>query len=385
MPSPNNPISLLATLLCITACNETVPEKPDIYTPVLLSMNDVSVLYPLPDPEDPTQLRASDVGAYGELFPEDLSDQIPTFGATSDDMLVYSMLRVVSLRFDACGGMPESCRPEIRLVMQPISRDGRARDTALHLFYYIDDFAETVATLRELRALEPETAVSAPLDVHPSLVAQGVDGAYGAALRERVLELTGVDRLHRITFFLRAPSTTPNWFMGGFEVVDGETSTLKIEGVRDDVQQVILDAAGESYNYQISPAGISVEDGSDFLSSEAMAAATDTQRAEAFASYLRVENPKVYVPDQLSCVGCHLSTFVTGVAEREYGLMASAFPDDGYVSATRDLQLRSGAANNPTSLRALGWFDFDPMISRRTVNDTAQVLDTIEADYPDLR
>lgn len=385
MPPLTRPLPLLIALLCSSACDEPTPEKPDVHTPMLLSMNDVSVLYPMPPAEGAVYLLPTDIGSYGELFPQALSDEIPVFGVTSDDMLVYTMLQVVSLRFDPCGGSPEACQPEVRLVMQPISRDGRARDTALHLFYSIDDFAAVVDALRELRTLEPETAVSGPLEVHPSLLAQGVNGAYGTALRDLVLSLTGVDRLRRITFFLRAPSTIPNWFLGGFEVENGELTTLKIEGVRDDVQQVILDVSADAYTYQVSPAGISVEDGSAFLSSEAMAAATDTERQESFASYLRVENPTIYVPDQLSCVGCHLSTFVTAYAEREYGLMAAAFPEDGYSSTTRDLQLSSGAAAEPTSLRALGWFDFDPMISRRTVNDTAQVLDSIEADYPDLR
>ncbi len=388
MPRSPKHLSLSFGLLWGSACQPGAEPAKDTdgHTPVLLSMSDISVLYPLPaTSEDPNHLRASDDGAYGTLFPRELFLQIPTFPATTDETLVLRLLRVVSLRFDACGGTPDDCRPEVRLVMQPIAEDGRAADSALHLFYAIDDFDAAVAALRELRALEPETAVDAPLDVHPSLVAQGVGGAYGAALREVVLGLTGEDRLRRVTFFLRAPSTTPNWFMGGFEVEEGVMTTLDIEGVADSIQQVLLTETGTTFAYDVNPPGASPEDGRAFFSTEAMAAATDAERQATMASYLRVDNPAVYVPDQLSCVGCHLSTVVTTAAERDYGLQASDFPDDAYTSTARDLQLRGGAGANATSLRGFGWFDFDAMISRRTVNETAHTLDKIEADYPDVR
>lgn len=378
-------LSLSFGLFWWSACQEPAPAK-ETGAPVLLSMNDVSVLYPLPaSSDDPNYLSASDDGAYGTLFPRGLFLQIPTFPATTEETLVLRLLRVVSLRFDACGGTPENCRPEVRLVMQPIAEDGRAGDSALHLFYDIEDFDAAVTALRDLRALEPETAVDAPLDVHPSLAAQGVGGAYGAALREVVLGLTGEERLRRVTFFLRAPSTVPNWFMGGFEVEVGEMTALDIEGVGDDVQQVLLTETDTSFTYDVNPPGASPEDGRAFFSTEAMAAATDAERQEAMASYLRVENPDVYVPDQLACVGCHLSTFVTTVAARDHGLQATDFPDDAYTSTARDLQVNGGAATNATSLRGFGWFDYDPMISRRTVNETAHALDRIEADYPDVR
>lgn len=43
-------------------------------------------------------------------------------------------MRVLALRFDGCSGGVGQCEPELRLVMQPINT-GKARDSALHLFF----------------------------------------------------------------------------------------------------------------------------------------------------------------------------------------------------------------------------------------------------------
>ncbi len=104
--------------------------------PIPLGLNDVSVLYPLPSSSlDEGYLRPKTAGARGELLPQEVFDAMPTFPVTPADGLVYSRMRVVALRFDGCGGLPEVCAPEIRAVMQPIDNDGSARDSALHLFY----------------------------------------------------------------------------------------------------------------------------------------------------------------------------------------------------------------------------------------------------------
>lgn len=44
--------------------------------------------------------------------------------------------------------------------------------------------------------------------------------------------------------------------------------------------------------------------------------------------------------------------------------------------------MRGGAADNPSSLRAFGYFGSDPMISRRTINESAAVVADLEARYP---
>jgi hypothetical protein len=344
----------------------------------------VSVLYPLPSSSlDEGYLRPKTTGARGELLPQEVFDAIPTFPVTPADGLVYSRMRVVALRFDGCGGLPEVCAPEIRAVMQPINNDGSARDSALHLFYHLtkEEMGQVVEGLRALRALAPEAPVEGPLDVHPALAAQGASGPYGTALRELVLGYIGEQTLARVTFFLRAPPVNEVWFFGGFERKDGTMTAMNIVDVGPNAQRVMLSKAGSSYTYDLTPQGVKPEDGRAFYSSGAATFATEEERQATMASYLRVENPRRYVPDQLPCAGCHISTFVTAEANRKYSFDQTLFSEDRFTSPGRDLTMRGGAADNPSSLRAFGYFDRDPMIAQRTINESAAVLEDLAARF----
>jgi hypothetical protein len=353
--------------------------------PVRLGLNDVSVLFPLPSShEDPGYLRPMDVGARGELLPAEVFEAIPGFPVTPAEGLLYARMRTVSLRFDGCSGGPGACEPEIRLVMQPIEADGRPRDSALHLFYRLDQaaMAEVVDGLRRLRALAPEAPIEAPLDVHPALVAQGVTGSYGTELRNLVLAHVGEENLVRVTFFLRAPPVNEVWFFGGFDREAGELSAMDVVGVGTDPQRVILTKTSTSYDFDLTPLGVVPEDGRIFYASAVAEGATDEQRRAAMASYLRVENPTTYVPDELPCAGCHIASFVTAEATRRFGLDPASFEGERFTSSL-DLSVRGGASGNPSSLRAFGWFEREPMIAQRTVNESAAVVADLEARYPE--
>lgn len=348
-----------------------------------LGLNDVSVLFPLPPAIDtPGYMTATDAGARGPLLPQDVFDAIPTFPVTPSQGLLYDRMRVLAIRFDGCSGGVGQCEPEIRLVMQPMNSGGKARDSALHLFFRLtqDEMTEVVSGLRALRELAPEVTTEGPLDVHPALLAQGVEGAYGVALRELVLAHAGEDNLIRATFFLRAPPVNEVWFFGGFDRDAGTLSAMDVVGVGTDPQRVILTTTSDTYEYDLTPAPTTPEDGSALLSTAAADAATEEERAAAFASFLRLENPKVYVPDQLMCAGCHVAAYATAEATRRFGLDASTFPDR--YGSTRDLSMRGRSAGNPSSLRAFGWFGDEAMIAQRTINESAAVADDLDARYP---
>ncbi len=352
--------------------------------PPSLGLNDVSVLFPLPETDDaPGYLSAEREGARGVLLPRAVFDAIPTFPVVPADGLVYTRMRVMAIRFDGCGGVPGACHPEIRMVMQPINANGRARDSALHLFYRLDGAAmgAVVAGLRAARALAPE-AQGAPLDVHPALVAQGVEGAYGTALRALVLQHVGAENLVRMTFFLRAPPVQEVWFFGGFDRGDdGRFAAMNIVGVGRGNQRVILTTTATGYQFELTPVAAMPEDGRVLLSSAAATAATDEARRAAVASFLRVENPRRYVPDQLPCAGCHIATYVRAEAQRRFEIGETGFDDDRFT-APYDLSRRGNAADNPSSLRAFGWFHTEPMIAQRTIHESALVLEDLERRYP---
>lgn len=356
---------------------EPEPEAPR------LGLNDVSVLIPLPTSlDDPGYLVPLSQGLKGELLPKAVFDEIPVFPVTPSEGLNYVRMRTLAIRFDGCQPKETGCEAQIRMVMQPIKNDGKARDSALHLFYSLtaEELPELVGELRRLQTLAPEVA-DAPLDVHAALVAQGVTGAYGAALNEVVLRFAGEQNLTRMTFFLRAPPTLEVWFFGGFERSDGALEVMDIALLGKANQQVIRTEIEGGYDFAVNPVSSTPVAERVLLTSALAAAATPEERETAFAKYVRIQNPRHFKADELSCAGCHLGTFIQAQTEAAHGLDATAFPDDLFTSS-HDLTLRGGAAQNGSSLRAFGWFGNEPMIARRVVNESAEVVDDLELRFP---
>jgi hypothetical protein len=359
------------------------PEPEPEPKPLRLTLADVSVLVPLPASLDaPGHLAPTSAGARGELLPKGVYDEIPEFPVEPAQGLDYDAMRVVGIRFDGCHPRPDGCEAQIRLVMQPVSALGTSRDSALHLFYRLDDaeLPELVRELRRLRELAPEVAAG-PLDVHPALVAQGVGGVYGAALSEVVLRFAGEQNLVRMTFFLRAPPLQEVWFFGGFERIDGALEVMEIAGLGKSNQQVLRPEVEEGYDYDVNPLSSVPAVERPLLSTATAAAVSEEQRSAAFGAYLRLLNPRLVAPDDVSCAGCHVASYVLDQTKLTHGLDPADFADTFAIEG-HDLGLRGGALQTPSSLRAFGWFKRDPMISQRVVNESAVVVDDLEQRFP---
>jgi hypothetical protein len=339
----------------------------------------------LPIPASPAAAGAlgpTDAGSKGKLLTQAVYNEIPEFGVVPAEGLDYARMRAVGIRFDGCFPKPAGCEAQIRIVMQPVTDKGATLDSALHLFYTLaeSELAEVVPELRRLRALAPEVQ-DAPLAVHAGLVAQGLDGAYGAALRELVLKYAGDQNLTRMTFFLRAPPTAfDEWFFGGFDRVAGKLQALDIVGVGKVNQMVRREDLADGYQYELTPSPKVPEDIDVLLTSEKAKAATAEARSAALAALARIENPQKGGPDKLSCAGCHVSTFVRETTRAKHGLDLATLPDA--FQSSRDLTRTGGAATTVASLRAFGYFDKQAMIGDRVINESAAVVDDLEKRFP---
>jgi hypothetical protein len=356
---------------------EPTPEpEPPPEPSAPLALQDVSVLIPLPgSDEDTGYLTPASVGARGELLPKDVYDAIPTFPVQPSQGLDYDRMRVLAVRFDDCHALTTGgCEPQIRLVMQPITGAGLAQDSALHLFYSLEEseLAPLVEDLVALKELAPEV-VDGPLDVHAALLAQGIEGAYGVALRDMILARIGEENLTRLTFFLRAPPAVEVWFFGGFERSNGELEPIDIVGLGQENQQVIRREVADGYEYEVNPLSSFLQVERPLLSTSAAEAASPEERSAAFQSLLQEENPELFVPDDLSCAACHMATFILEQTRARYGLTDESFESDVY-QADLDLELLGTSKDNASSLRAFGWFKRDPMISQRVINESASVV-----------
>lgn len=123
---------------------------PDAQGAMAVSMNAVSVLFPLPvAPSLEGLLRLDGEGRGGPLLSREIFAAIPVFdgGARGG---AYETWRVVGARIDPCFPThallttnPSMCRRQLRLIAQPNVQDGGVSgpsdDNAIHLLYDLTD------------------------------------------------------------------------------------------------------------------------------------------------------------------------------------------------------------------------------------------------------
>lgn len=345
-----------------------------------LATNDVSVLFPLGAGELWSASLAGKDG--GAVFPRSAFDliRLPVIRELQGPDATYAALRVVSLRFDPCfGGSP--CYPQIRLVLQGVTGNGASTfDGAIHALYNLttDDFTALTTRLRMVAALAPQNAGVTRLEVSPGLLAQGMSGAYGSALRDLVSRSIGASNLAKVTFMTRAQGGGDRWDFGGFNLVDfAPTGAFPIGGLDGNVLiQTVRENGrggggpqGAGYAYTVAPTTLHGELDA-VLSSTAAQAASGAERQRAMDALARVENPLVETADSVDCSACHLANRIRGNLAESFGLSSAL----SYTSAAEATRLVGGAERDRENLRAFGYFGAQPAISQRTANETLRVL-----------
>jgi hypothetical protein len=381
------------------APDASAPSDPGPYFP--LGMNDVTILAPLPaSAASPTILRASDLKS-GKSTVENNEDE-PVLGYDAflglvkwvpDNMLpigTYDRLQIVALRFDLCdrskpGPCTRSDDGRLRMVLQAIADDATAEDVALHVFYSVpnDEVPGLIGELRALARIQSEPP-SSPLKASPAL-ASG-NAAYANALRDLVRRHASHRRFVRLTTILRQPPPfAPNaWYMTGIvdpagiapvrvgdSIVSAEAPVLVAHASYD------VESPSEAYGNAINdkPPGL---DG--ILKGDGFESHTDARKKEELALLATVDNPLVSSPDTAQCIACHASTVVAANRATRAGIDLGAIT--GRYTSTHDLSIDAGhSRETDLSLRALGWLGSTPMISQRVVNETAQVVDEVEAQF----
>jgi hypothetical protein len=354
-----------------------------------LTLNDASVLFPLPGGGRlDGLLAASDEGVGGPLVPRELFDRLP------DDLLVsepraevYGALRVVGARLDPCAASARrassTCVAQVRLVLQPVEAgeggEANARDAAVHAFYDLDGGA-FASLLGEVAALKAGASTAGPLGVHPLLQAEGLEGPFARGLRAALLARVGKGRLSRLTSM--ALSGRANvWIFAGLDVVDGAAVPIDIGGAGVSSQRFVNNSipATEFSATKIEPAIATDDDFTLYLdSARALAADAAAQRA-AYAAALRVENPSLRSPEDVGCVTCHVAGPARLWAERALGLSAEGEADA--FSSPLDLTLTSELRDDTTAVRAFGYRGTNVVLSRRTVNETAEAVGRINERF----
>ncbi len=334
------------------------------------ALHDVSVLWPLPNEVNKVDrlLGPSSAGAKGELLPASIYQKMPQLSVAA---FARENIRVVGVRIDPCFrfGTSTECSNQLRLVMQPIRVDeGKVapQDAAVHTFYSLArDQLKVLAGAIAGHGSEPTRA----LGVHPTLASEGLDGTFATRLRALVLEYAGASNLVRATFMQRTNSRQGTWVFGGFEISGNSTTDITIATLGVKTQE--FTTVGFVVQGSATPELKADDNPSLFFNESSVTAATAEKAQAAYDGVLRVLNPEKHTPETIDCVSCHTATSSKSIGENLRALNATN--NANAYKSTFDLTVTTNTKRSDT-LRAFGYFDVEPVVSGRVVNESASVL-----------
>ena len=373
-----------------------------VLSTLVWSPNDVSILLPLPPAKEISSLlKPADQGVQGELFPRATFDLFGDLVRFVDREQIYNQdLKVVSIRLDPCfteGLPPLKCRKQIRLVWQPVQSAGVASttlDAAVHTFYEFDD-ASWDALLNDWRLLRRSSSgITAAgleaLDIHPTLKSEGFQGPFWSALRGTIMKHCGEKNLVRASvMILNGPLM---WIFMGFDLdASGNGTPIQIAKLSPGrrAQSFVMDFDSlsnlEEFQARIAPAPPTEKDWVSFaLDSKGFKLdRTDTEVKNIIDLAFQFENPDRANPGTLDCVSCHMAQ--TARLWGEKNNRSWNWPDDFSTSrfaSTRNLENKSVNPLQVNRLRGFGYFEDEPLISQRIINETATVIDLLEKESP---
>ena len=330
-------------------------------------LNDLSVLFPLPDSLDSINLLSPKQG----LLPERMYKTLPKLADFEDQNKLYAALRVVALRID-----PE--RSEIRMVFQPLETGFmpgdeavKTKDMAVHVFFHLTpiEFNKFLSGYQSLK-IKYSIHSDSTLGVNTHMLS-----AYGEEFKSLVLKTTGEKKISKVTF-MRLASIAGVWEFGGFDVKDGVMSRFIIPRARKALQTFTNIGRGKFISGKIEPALRGKDTFNNVIESLIKdASQSETLIAEVKAAY-NVENPALYTVDTMDCVSCHTAQLV-----RHWSF--SNFPEILGKEKWPETVSTDGLMLN--NIRAFGYHERTPAINQRTVNETKEIVNSLNENLSLLR
>lgn len=348
------------------------------------NLNDVSILYPLSD-----QMLSP-----AELLPRDVYDKHPVADGESDKNYVYQHLRVVGVRID-----PKA--RQIRMTWQPIAYDTTARrwvseDRAAHTFYLLST-VQLKLFLDEWSQLGGETGRRA-LGVHP-----GFTGSNASQFTQRLNQLLSKYCNRRALIQYTSMLLKPDldwWFFGGLEFKLSEKTHKKewqvidIPFIKNDDEELFsftkrhdeikgqLHAGYDNNKLSLERfmIGYDYTPYSKDLYQKALVSAVQFQNPGLFTAAVvtQAEKDRGSKLIQLDCVSCHIAHpvqhYISLVASDLKPNQADAFQNPN--PAQYDLTNKTIGGQSTRVIRAFGYFESEPAINQRVINESA-----LSADY----
>lgn len=354
-----------------------------------LSLNDLSILLPLPEADQIFSLLSpSEKGDQGVMIPAMSFRALPQLVPESSNAVTYrDQVKLIGVRIDPCfseGTGPQACRRQIRMVWQPVILSGEkvtTRDAGVHSFY---EFDETTFNqlLGEWRGLASGKETDA-LQIQPQIRKEGYNGAYWKKLRALLLHYCGEKNLVRLTG-MNVMNGEMMWIFQGFDVVNGQMVPIKVARLQDGrTSQGVIQSSPQFNSFTGGMMPSPLED-RDFGKLVEDSATTKKQLSEqdikaVISRAFEYENPMKHNPGTLDCASCHMAHSARQWAQVNYKSWnwASEFSGVAYQS-TWNLESGSPAPLRTNRLRAFGYFTNEPAVSQRVINETATVAASIK-------
>ncbi|MBL8783366.1 MAG: hypothetical protein JNJ59_00585, partial [Deltaproteobacteria bacterium] len=350
--------------------------------PTPLGLNDVTFLLPLP-----ASVTASPLDGPA-MLPTNLFTRLVT--GPGDILATRADFVVVAVRFDLCDRLASvpcapGSDPVLRVVLQPFVPGVRAtRDVAVHVFFAIDvsEAGDLVLALRDLAALgatvdpRPTRPLTRPLEVNPLLA--DATSPYARDFVALVTRYADPAQLIRMTTFGQVGFESQRWHMRGLvgnpAAADG-FADIVIPGLGASTQEVRKQGPSTyvATPFADSPPGFGLA-----LDATAFLAASASARSDALAALSATDHPLATVAETIPCMTCHASTFIADQRGLTVSLDPASFP--GRFASRFDLAPLG--TRHGFTLRALGYFNDAPLVSRRVAAESAEVVEEIEAAFP---
>lgn len=370
--------------LFLTSCLLLVFAQPS----QALSLNDLTLLLPLPTPEEfQTLLSPGEKGAQGPLLSQKTFEELPQLVPEVENEITWQdSLRVIGVRIDPCfteGVGPQACRRQIRLVWQPvffISGDANTRDAAVHSFYDFDE-----VTFAELWKSWPKSENEKQLDplmIQPLMKQEGLHGVTWQKVRALILKYCGEKNLTRMTA-MNVMAGEQMWIFMGYDIQNGIHTPIKIPRIHRGAQGVIQSSSSSrSFTGGMRPAPLEDSDFGKFVADSITAkkSYSEVQIKNMMGKVHEYENPTKHNPGTLDCASCHLAHTVHrwGLLNMTHWDWRRDFSQVTYQSPF-NLENTSPGPLRTNQLRAFGYFMKWPVFSQRVVNETAAVAESLSA------
>lgn len=373
---------------------------------IKLDLNDVSILLPLPQSDELDLLPQPETTThFGQLLPKHfVVKYLPMLLQFVDNSDLYPTLRAIGIRVDPCfteGHGPVKCKQQVRIVWQPLKIESNKTttvDVTLHSFYELTDlqFKNLINNLKNIKETEitpEELAVTnhLPLQTNPLLIKKGLKSDYYKKILAAFYKNVGEETLSRITFMSLFANETV-WFFGGINIDSKSKDVTKIiiPRINNGIQQFINDSAPsnapETFFGRIFPAPKDSDNFNDLISDSSKFNITTEDKIIAFTrAAFKFENPNLNNPGTLDCVSCHAAQPVRSWALRNFkntdwgNLTEVAYTP--IRQNNEDLSNLSPLQNQTNILRAFGYFKEFGFVSQRVINETNEVVNTLEMNY----